>query len=386
MNITDLSGNAPCTALAPFAQATYSLLNLPNGPGSILWTLTGDLSSLLITGTNNTAQLTLISQQRSQQPGATMLTATFTPQGQGTPAVASIALTVFELVLALAPPVADDTSGSTGSESSCIGVGETRVLSACTLPAGVVPAQAGDWQWSVGADLQIMGDASGPVVSLVANSASNNAEVTVALAFAGGNWRASRQLSPLAVQIMGAQGGLPISSIPVGQTAGFAAAVQPSADDAQVFWTGGANVSLAAQDTTVTAQGVQPSAVEGADGLAVTVLTGGAQAHALIPLTVYATAITGAGGAPAPTQLQANGRQRYAVSTSPPLSDISVSWSVQGPAALTGSTTQRDVELITTGPSESAGDVVLSVSVLPPGMPHDQPTAVLRITSGTPRR
>lgn len=480
MDIQDINGGAPDQALAVYSRAAYRAVGVPQVPGTLRWTLGGDTSPLRVEAGDAPDRVVVVSLHRSEQAGASTLTATFTPADSSPATSASIPLTVWAAQIedaggaalptrtlgvgnlahyrgvvqpplqgvvvqatwqpagqpgiaiarvggqglvdvlgqAATPDNADAllqltlTLGGQQAKASqaltvfdlaidwlaegpdglvptgpFVGVGETRVGSARVRPESVLQVQPPPtWAWSAPEGLQPLGDTNAPNASFVATTAGADTPVRVALTLAASTVQAERRVTVFGVRIVGADEGTPSPSLPVGGQLALRAVIEPALPEARCIWSASGAISVLGADDQAVATGAQPSDSEGADAIALNVLMEGALAHALAPVTVYRAAITAPGGGTPTTQLPSSARQRYAVATEPALSSVAVSWAVQqGNAALAGATTQPQVELVTLGPSDRAGDIVLGVSVVPVDMPHGAPNATLAITAGSQR-
>jgi hypothetical protein len=267
------------------------------------------------------------------------------------------------------------------------GVGETRVVQARVRPASVLQGSPPTtWTWTAGSGVQWLGGTCSTHSSWVAAAPCSDSPVAVTLTIDGSTVRAQRQVTVFGVRIVGADGGTPSHALPAGGKVVLRALLDPPLSSARYFWSASEAISLASADDQAVVTGAQPSTHEGADAVGINVMFDNALAHALAPITVYSTIITSPDGGPAVPQVPVNSRQRYAVNTHPALSDMAVSWAVQGNAALTGSTTHTQIELVTLAQSDYDGDILLGVSVVPPDMPHSVPNATLAITAGSPRK
>lgn len=171
-----------------------------------------------------------------------------------------------------------------------VGVGEVVVCSADVFPAGVIPPSFPvTAAWSVSQRFQLMGDPTGAKVSLVANAPSGSVDddwVEVVLTWQGSTVRARRALTAIGVSIRGADQGDPPTSLGVGQSAIYRAVVEPPVEDVLALWMTGRTATVEQDDLAARVTGVQASAFEGADGLAIHVFARAASTQALIPLTI----------------------------------------------------------------------------------------------------
>lgn len=95
MEIRDIQGGPPTTAIAAFETAGYAIADLPPGAGSLLWTISGVTPGASIQGPANEAQVVLVGMHTSALVGDIALTLTFTPSSGGGPSSTSLPLTVF---------------------------------------------------------------------------------------------------------------------------------------------------------------------------------------------------------------------------------------------------------------------------------------------------
>ncbi|MGH8447264.1 MAG: hypothetical protein ACREVL_18510, partial [Solimonas sp.] len=97
MNICNPIGGPPAAILAVYSRAVYRLVDGPQVPGSIQWSLQGDVSSIHFEGSDRGQQVTLVTLHASEYAQATTLIATFTPSDASVASTASVALTVFSV-------------------------------------------------------------------------------------------------------------------------------------------------------------------------------------------------------------------------------------------------------------------------------------------------
>jgi hypothetical protein len=298
----------------------------------------------------------------------------------GQVAKATVPIGVFAVRIHLLAQALEDLSPT----GNLMGVGQTRVAQAEVVPADLgIPSQF-TWEWTVSDALQPMGAVDEGVLSFVANSPDARAQVDVTLSFARSSTRTSREVAVYGATITAEDDRVAPDALAVGATAGYKVLIDPPAPEAEVLWTGSDRMTLREEGHRVLVRGVQASDAAGADGLLAHVRIGEASTRALIPLTIYSSTICAPDGGPAPTAVPVHARQRFAVVTQPALWDCAFAWAVSpDKAALTGPTTEQQVDLVALRASDTTGDVRLAVSVVPRDVPHTTPTAELRLTLGT---
>ncbi|RQP21905.1 hypothetical protein [Piscinibacter terrae] len=295
-------------------------------------------------------------------------------------AKATLPIGVFAVRIHLMAQALDDLSPT----GSLMGVGQTRIAQAEVLPADLAPASLLAWQWSVSDTLQALGAVNEGTVSFVANAPQAQAQVQVTLSFGRSSTTSTQALTVYGATITAEDDRAAPDALAVGAAGTYKVVIDPPAPEAEVLWTGSDRMTLREEGHRVQVRGVQASDAAGADGLLADVRIGEASTRALMPLTIYSSTICAADGGPAPTVLPVHGRQRFSVVTEPALWDCTFAWQVvPDKAALTGPTTERQVDVVTLRASDTAGDVRLGVSVVPRDVPHTAATAELRLTIGT---
>lgn len=176
MEIRNPSGGAAASAIAVSRSASYRLYDLPDVPGSVLWSLSGDTTAVTLKRKRDENEVSLAAAaQPSAQVGATTLTATFMPADHGPSTSASLTITVFAAAICnLDPSLAP---------SQLLGVGNRARYAVAAVPA-VSPVSA---SWSPGdsGDIALLGvDAQGTAEILGQQAGQTPAQLTLTLSCA----------------------------------------------------------------------------------------------------------------------------------------------------------------------------------------------------------
>ena len=248
---------------------------LPGVPASIYWQVAQN-GRLAVTGQSRTGEVEVLGNSVSAQGRDGTLTLIGRIGQQQ--ATATLGIGVFDVEIAI------------DRYMPRAGVGEVVVCTAKVVPSDTIPPSVrAPADWTVSEAFQVLGDASGGRISIVANAPSGRIDddwVQVALRWQGSTVRRRMALTAFGVAIRSEQGGEPPVTLNLGASAVYRAVVQPPVEDGRAYWETGPTAVVEQGELEARVTGVRPSDFEGADGLVVHLCAGSAMATALIPLTV----------------------------------------------------------------------------------------------------